>query len=206
MLGAQGKQPQASQGAASAQLANSQVGTGSKPQDPAEHGSEYLIAQASHIHERVQWYLERHERIEILGLGGSGAIWAFILTQASSDAVPYLKWLPALMSLVLGLKSYLLTKSLSEAFNHLSELEDHFALPAQKGWVHYFTQRSAKYKRRWRSSFWIGLVIVNTAAALFVPFADILSPANPAPIESTPHAQLTDRLPSQPSSEISRND
>jgi len=124
-------------------------------------------------------------------LAGSGAIWAFILTQASSDAVPYLKWIPALMSLVLGLKSYLLTKSLSEAFDHLSELEDHFALPPQKGWVHYFTERSAKYKRRWRSGFWIGLASVNIAVAITIPFTAILSPATPEPENLGPHPQLT---------------
>lgn len=117
---------------------------------------------------RIQWYLEQQEKLETFGIGASGAVWALVLTQDTAALASYLIWLPGFISVAMGVKSTLFTRTLNEAMQYLFELEEKLRLPAGMGWVHYFRARSSRYKRRWRYGFWASLAILNFALAGYV--------------------------------------
>jgi hypothetical protein len=155
--------------------------------DPA---TAYLLQEGQLLGSRIQWYLEQHEKLETLAIAGSGAIWAFTLSRSSLAAISYLAWIPAAVSLVLAVKSYIFTRTLNEAFQYLYELEEYMALPLGKGWVHNFRSRSSRYKRRWRNSFWLFLTAINIGIALLVPFDKLVSSTPTAPAATTSSSQL----------------
>jgi hypothetical protein len=136
----------------------------------ADPATAYLLQEGHLLGSRIQWYLEQHEKLETLAIAGSGAIWAFTLSRSSLQAISYLAWIPAAVSLVLAVKSFIFTRTLNEAFQYIYELEEYMALPLGKGWVHSFRRRSSRYKRRWRNSFWVFLTVINVGIALLVPF------------------------------------
>ena len=146
--------------------------------------SEYMLGEASVMGERIQWYLEQQENLETTAILGSGAIWAFVLALNWSEAVSYLTWIPFFVCLLLAIKSQIFTRTINEAFDYLSDLEDHFGM-ATYGWVHFFRARSGRYKRRWRNSFWALIVLANMSVALFVPFESLLTDLN---VEAPPPA------------------
>jgi hypothetical protein len=160
----------------------SQLGPAPVLTDPA---TAYMLQEGQLLGSRIQWYLEQHEKLETLAIAGSGAIWAFTLSRSSVAAISYLAWIPAAVSLVLAVKSYIFTQTLNEAFQYLYELEEYMALPLGKGWVHNFRSRSSRYKRRWRNSFWLLLTVINVGIALLVPFNKLVDSSSASPTTNT---------------------
>jgi len=156
----------------------------------ADPATAYLLQEGQLLGSRIQWYLEQHEKLETLAIAGSGAIWAFTLSRSSVAAISYLAWIPAAISLVLAVKSYIFTQTLNEAFQYLFELEEYMALPLGKGWVHNFRSRSSRYKRRWRNSFWLLLTVINVGIALLVPFNKLVESPTATTTQTT-HSSAT---------------
>jgi hypothetical protein len=136
--------------------------------------AEYLLQEANIIGTRIQWYLEQHEKIETLGIVSTGAIWAFIMTQPYNKSIIFIAWIPFFTTVVFYIKNLLFTKTINEAFQYIYELEEEYHLPKGKGWVHYFRTKSSKYKRKWRTFFWLILLLVNLLIPLLFPFEQIL--------------------------------
>lgn len=141
---------------------------------PSQGKDQLIIQEAIIIGQRIQWYLDQHEKIETLALISTGTIWAFILSQKYSESIKYISWIPLFLTFFLTVKNYLFTKTINEAFQYLYELEEYYDLGGEKGWVHYFRHRSSKFKRKWRAVFWSILIVANVLIPLLFPFEKLL--------------------------------
>ncbi len=155
--------------------------TQSDVQDPTSEEGElsdttyqYVLQEAQLMGERIQWYLEQQQHLETLAIVATGAIWSFMLALRYTSAIEYIAWLPAMITILLAAKSFVFTKTLNEAFEYLYSLEELCGLPGDAGWVHFFRARSARYKRRWRTTFWLTIVTANALLAHFVRFRELL--------------------------------
>ncbi len=127
----------------------------------------YLLQEVSIFNNRVVWYLEQQQKQEIFGLGASGALWAYILQLKNHDFLLPLILLPIFITVVLAVKSSVLTRSMQESMSYLATLEERFKLEDNMGWVHFYRSNTSHYKKRWRTVFWISLLVINAMFSVY---------------------------------------
>ena len=122
----------------------------------------YLLQEVQVFNNRVVWFLEQQQKQETFALGATGALWAYILNAKSVDFIVLLTLIPILVTVILGVKSLMLTKSMQESMSYLAVLEEKFDLDEDLGWVHFYRKNTSHYKKKWRNFFWISLFFINS--------------------------------------------
>lgn len=140
----------------------------------------YLLQEMQAASNRVQWYLELHERLESSALAVTAGVWVLVVSQELGAIESLLIWLPPAYAVASAIKSYFYTKTLREASEYLHRLEDYFELEDEQGWVHYVRASTRKYKTLWRTRFWTLVILAGFTAPL------VLSHDTPDPSPKAP--------------------
>lgn len=77
------------------------------------------------------------ERYSLLATGG---IWSWCATNVEAPEVTLLKWMPAIITFLFGMRAWGYAKAIISAKDYLSILEKSMALPDEIGWEKYLTQ------------------------------------------------------------------
>jgi len=165
--------------------------TENEPKQPALNFSSsedpmcaYLLTEVSIFNNRVVWYLEQQQKQEIFALGASGILWAYLLKGEGEIFSLAVALVPPLITIILFVKSIIMTKAMVESMDYLEKLENSFELKNHLGWVHYYKKNTSNYKKKWRKYFWSGLVVVNVViSGIFIIFNQITKPKNISQIE-----------------------
>lgn len=56
---------------------------------------------------------------------------------------------------------------MQESMSYLAILEEKFKLEDNLGWVYFYRSNTSHYKKRWRTTFWISLLVINSAFSTY---------------------------------------
>jgi hypothetical protein len=127
----------------------------------------FALTEYAAIREEAKWIIEQVDRLENTALIFSGAIWAWVGTQAWKLIYIPVVWLPLVLSILFFIKRESLRRSLGEVAEYMMTIENHF-IPQGGGWEHYLKSKKARHFRLWKRIFWTSLILFNLTAALLM--------------------------------------
>lgn len=98
---------------------------------------DYVLKECDHIRKSYDDRVDQTRMLERYSLLATGGIWSWCATHPEFPEVALLKWMPAIITFLFGIRAWGNAKAISATRNYLARIERHLALPEDLGWGRY---------------------------------------------------------------------
>jgi len=97
----------------------------------------------------------------------TGGIWSWCATHADSPEVRLLKWMPAIITFLFGIRAWGNSKAIQAAREYLENIETYISLPENMGWGKYIKNNQEPRLALTAYLFWAILQILTVLIPIF---------------------------------------
>jgi len=98
---------------------------------------EYIIKETEHVRKAYDDRIDQTRMLERYSLIATGGIWSWCATNAQSPEVALLKWMPAIITFLFGIRAWGNAKAIDATRDYLYKIENYISLPEEIGWGKY---------------------------------------------------------------------
>ena len=99
--------------------------------------TEFIISECEHIRQAYDDRVNQTRLLERYALLATGLIWSWCATHMDSPAIQFLKWMPMVITFLLGLRAWGNAKAIFTTRDYLVRIEKQIDLPEGFGWGNY---------------------------------------------------------------------
>ncbi len=131
-----------------------------------ESSQQFLLQEFDQLREELLVCVKETRLLERNALLGSGAIWAWAITNKSQSVYPVLLLVPPLIVFLSALRAWSLWRHIGFLAAYIKQVEITFSLPGNLGWEHTFARSTDYSKSISAIVFWVVLLAVTVFAAI----------------------------------------
>ena len=129
----------------------------------------YLLAEYKTLRDEIGSLGKDMRTISTYSILALGWIWSWLILNLSNDRIDILRFLPALIVLVIFFFTKSIGRDIRMIGGYLHKVELFFSLPAGIGWENHLSQnRWAKSRKFLEYAYWAILLIANIVAGFYL--------------------------------------
>lgn len=101
---------------------------------------EFTMKEIEYVRNAYEERINQTRTLERYSLLATGGIWSWCATNIESPEVALLKWMPAIITFLFGMRAWGSAKAIYATKDYLLRLETYLALPEEIGWGKYLTK------------------------------------------------------------------
>jgi hypothetical protein len=122
---------------------------------------EYVLNECAHVRKSYDDRVNQTRALERYSIIATGGIWSWCATNPGSPEVALLKWMPAIITFLFGIRAWGNAKAIAATRNYLALVEQHLALPGNIGWGRYLEKHQEPRLAMTAYLFWAILQILT---------------------------------------------
>lgn len=129
--------------------------------------AEYILKESEHVRKIYDARVVQTRILERYALIATGGIWSWCATHVDSPEVRLLKWMPAIITFLFGIRAWGNSKAIQAARDYLENIENYISLPENLGWGKYIKNNQEPRLALTAYLFWAILQILTVLIPIF---------------------------------------
>jgi hypothetical protein len=102
--------------------------------------AEITIKEMEYVRNAYDERVNQTRVLERYSLLATGAIWSWCATNVEAPEIALLKWMPAIITFLFGMRAWGNAKAIVSAKDYLTKLEKYLELPEEIGWGRHLSK------------------------------------------------------------------